>query len=116
MNRKSPITTHVLDIARGKPAAGIAVALEIGGIDDWTELARGTTDADGAINDLLPAGTTLPAGVYRLSFGTAAYFRGLGVRAFYPEVRIVVQIDEAAGHYHIPLLLSPYGYSTYRGA
>lgn len=114
--KKSPITTHVLDTARGKPAAGIAVILEIGGLDDWTELARGVTDADGRIANLLSPDSVLPAGIYRLSFATGAYFRNLGVRAFYPEVRIVVQIDEAAGHYHIPLLLTPFGYSTYRGS
>jgi 5-hydroxyisourate hydrolase len=114
--RTSPITTHVLDTARGKPAVGVAVILEIGGLNDWTELARGVTDADGRIGDLLPGNTTLPAGIYRLSFATGAYFRGLGVRGFYPEVRIVVQIDEPAQHYHIPLLISPYGYSTYRGS
>lgn len=116
VNGKSPITTHVLDTARGRPAAGVTVILEIGGIEDWTELARGVTDADGRIAQLLPPGTVLPAGIYRLSFATAAYFRGLGVRSFYPEIRIVIQVDEPAGHYHVPLLLSPYGYTTYRGS
>jgi 5-hydroxyisourate hydrolase len=113
----SPITTHVLDIARGRPAQGIAVVLELRGADgSWTELARDRTNADGRITDLLPDGTTLQAGTYRLTFATGDYFRAAGVRGFYPEVQVLVEIDDPAGHCHVPLLLSPYGYSTYRGS
>lgn len=112
----SPITTHVLDVARGRPAAGVAVVLERHGDDSWQELARGTTDADGRLRDLLPDGAALAAGVYRLRFATGDYFQSVGVTGFYPEVQVTVRIDDATGHYHIPLLLSPYGYSTYRGS
>lgn len=112
----SPITTHVLDTALGQPAAGIAVLLEIRRGDGWVVLARGTTNADGRIPDLLPDGTRLETGTYRLTFETGAYHRAQGVRGFYPHVQIVAELNETAGHYHIPLLLSPFGYSTYRGS
>lgn len=113
----SPITTHVLDTARGRPAAGVAVILEQAGADQsWSELARGTTDGDGRVPDLLPENMRLAGGTYRLRFGTGAYFRSLGVKGFYPEVQVIVELEPGAGHYHVPLLLSPYGYSTYRGS
>ena len=113
----SPITTHVLDIARGRPARGIAVTLEIArGPDRWAELARGATDDDGRIGQFDPPLAPLEPAVYRLRFATGAYFAGLGVDAFYPEVSVVVRIDDPPQHYHVPLLLSPFGYSTYRGS
>ena len=112
----SPITTHVLDTAQGRPAAGLAVVLELQRGGGWTELARGTTNADGRITNLLPDGSPLQAGTYRLTFETGAYHRAQGVRGFYPQVQVVAEIDGAGGHYHIPLLLSPFGYSTYRGS
>jgi 5-hydroxyisourate hydrolase len=112
----SPVTTHVLDTARGRPAEGVAVVLERRGAGEaWAELGRGTTDADGRIRDLLPDGSAVAAGVYRLRFATAAYFLAQGVRGFYPEVQVTFEA-EAGGHYHVPLLLSPFGYSTYRGS
>jgi 5-hydroxyisourate hydrolase len=112
----SPITTHVLDTTRGRPAEGVAVVLEGRGAGDaWAELARGTTDADGRIADLLADGTPVPPGTYRLRFATAGYFSRQGVRGFYPEVQVIFEVV-APGHYHVPLLLSPYGYSTYRGS
>jgi 5-hydroxyisourate hydrolase len=113
----SPITTHVLDTTRGRPAEGIAVVLDFrSGEGDWIELARGYTNADGRLSSLLPDGATLPTGTYRLRFATDAYHSALGVRGFYPEVQVLFQIDDAAAHYHVPLLLSPFGYSTYRGS
>jgi len=113
----SPITTHILDTSRGRPAAGVAVVLERqAGPESWSELAHGTTNEDGRIADLLPKSTLLTSGIYRMRFATAAYFEALGVRGFYPEVQVVFQIDDAKAHYHVPLLLSPYGYSTYRGS
>jgi 5-hydroxyisourate hydrolase len=114
----SPITTHILDIAQGKPAAAVAVVLERRGEGDtWTELGRGTTNSDGRLADLLADDTVLGPGVYRLRFATGAYFASCGVRGFYPEVQVVIQLQAPVGrHYHIPLLLSPYGYSTYRGS
>jgi 5-hydroxyisourate hydrolase len=112
-----PITTHVLDTTNGTPGRGITVSLEIArGPDQWTELARGVTDDDGRIGQFDPPLPRLEPNVYRLRFATGAYFNRLGVRAFYPEVHVVVQIDDVARPYHIPLLLSPFGYSTYRGS
>jgi 5-hydroxyisourate hydrolase len=113
----SPITTHVLDTTNGMPGRGIAVSLEIArGPDQWNELARGVTNDDGRIGEFDPPLAPLESTVYRLRFATGAYFHALGVRAFYPEVHVVVQIDDPARHYHIPLLLSPFGFSTYRGS
>jgi 5-hydroxyisourate hydrolase len=114
----SPITTHVLDIAQGKPAAGVAIVLERQGPDDhWTELSRGTTNADGRLANLLPDDAVLAPGIYRLRFATNAYFAAVGMRGLYPEVHVLIQLESPVGsHYHIPLLLSPFGYSTYRGS
>lgn len=113
----SRITTHVLDTARGRPAAGMAVVLDYrDDRGDWAELARATTNADGRIPDLLADDAVLRPGTYRLRFATGTYFLSLGLRGFYPEVHVMVSIEDPAAHYHIPLLLSPYGYSTYRGS
>ncbi|HEV2130751.1 MAG TPA: hydroxyisourate hydrolase [Longimicrobiaceae bacterium] len=112
----SAITTHVLDTARGRPASGVPVLLELHADGAWRDLARGSTDADGRLRDLLPAGQALVAGSYRLTFDTAAYFRAQGVEGFYAEVTIAFEVRDPAQHYHVPLLLSPYGYSTYRGS
>jgi 5-hydroxyisourate hydrolase len=113
----SPITTHVLDTALGRPAEGIAVVLELANPEErWIELAHGQTNADGRISSLLPDGAILACGTYRLRFATAAYFAALGVCAFYPEVVVLFRIDDPAGHFHLPLLLSPFAYSTYRGS
>jgi 5-hydroxyisourate hydrolase len=109
------ITTHVLDTARGRPAAGVPVVLERAVGEGWEELGRGATDADGRLRTLVAEGAALAAGRYRLTFDTSAYFRDHGEAAFYPEVAVVftVATDE---HHHVPLLLSPFGYSTYRGS
>lgn len=116
----SNISTHVLDTAAGKPAAGVHVRLEMqtGGreAEPWKILGQAVTDADGRAKALLPAGATLAEGVYRLTFDTAHYFRGLQQATFYPEVKITFFVADAAQHYHVPLLLSPFGYSTYRGS
>jgi 5-hydroxyisourate hydrolase len=113
----SPITTHVLDTTIGKPAPGIRVVVETGhAADQWTELARAVTDGDGRIAEFAPPLMALLPGVYRVRFFTGAYFAAMEVTGFYPEVDVIVQIDEPDQHYHIPLLLSPFGYSTYRGS
>ena len=104
------ISTHVLDAVSGKPAAGVPVTLLDAG---HATLTSAYTDADGRIAAL---GTELSLGVYRLTFDTAAYFAAQGVSAFYPEVTITFEITDAAAKYHVPLLLSPYAYSTYRGS
>ncbi|QDS97104.1 hydroxyisourate hydrolase [Adhaeretor mobilis] len=111
----SPITTHVLDISLGKPAAGIVAILLQDDKGHETELARGTTNADGRIADLLPEGEAA-AGVYRLRFEVADYFKQQDTPSFYPHVDIAFEVTNGGGHYHVPLLLSPFGYSTYRGS
>ena len=113
----SAITTHVLDLALGRPARGMQVKLEVmqsGG--RWVTLAERETDADGRVKDLLDAGAKLDAGFYRLTFLTGLYFNLLGVRTFYPEIPVLFEIRDADQHHHVPLLLSPFGYSTYRGS
>jgi 5-hydroxyisourate hydrolase len=107
----SPITTHVLDIARGCPAAGVAVALERG--PDWTGVASGRTGDDGRIGEL---GSPGEPGLYRLRFDTAAYLEAAGMPAFFPEVTVQFTVERPEEHHHVPLLLSPFGYTTYRGS
>ena len=111
----SPITTHVLDTAKGKPAHGVPVVLELKTGPGWKELGRGTTDGDGRLKNLLPEGTALSNGTYRLIFDTGAYHKGAGTQTFYPEVAVCFEVRDSK-HHHVPLLLSPFGYSTYRGS
>jgi len=111
----SNISTHILDTSRGLPAAGVGVKLERLDGEQWAMLTNGVTDADGRVKVLLPAGMVLTAGTYRLGFETGVYFQGLGVAAFYPFVEVVFTVRDAARHHHVPLLLNPFGYSTYRG-
>ncbi|SRR5579875_190368 len=112
----SPITTHVLDTARGCPAAGVCATLERMSNGDWQKLAAGTTNQDGRIGDLLADDHELLAGIYRLTFDTSRYFSDLAVQSFYPYIAIVFEVKNTSQHYHVPLLLSPFGYSTYRGS
>lgn len=111
----SQITSHILDTTRGKPAPGVAVVLCAQQADSWPELARGTTNADGRVADLLPPDQQLPPGIYKLTFHTQPYFDQQGTAAFYPFVEIVFAVGTSE-HYHVPLLLNPFGYSTYRGS
>ena len=105
------ISTHVLDTSIGRPAARVPVVLEVKvGEGAWKELNRASTNADGRVADLLPAGTRLAAGLYRLTFGTGAYFKSRKAEAFYPQVAIVFQVADTKQHYHVPLLLSPFGF------
>jgi 5-hydroxyisourate hydrolase len=113
----SGITTHVLDTARGRPAAGVPVLLETRFKGrSWRSVARGATDSDGRASDLLPPSFQLTEGDYRLTFDVGAYFAASGAEGFYTEVVVSFVVRDAAAHYHVPLLLSPYGYSTYRGS
>lgn len=117
MTMRSLITTHVLDTSRGRPAVGVRVSLAFHEEKaSWTALADGVTNSDGRISDFLPESTKLATGVYRLTFDTASYFQDSGVEGFYPSIVITFQIRDPAAHYHVPVLLSPYGYSTYRGS
>jgi 5-hydroxyisourate hydrolase len=111
----SQVTTHILDLSAGTPAPGITVSLHRGEQDAWTEIARGLTNADGRNSTLLENGTILQPGIYKLRFETKDYFDSQSVSTFYPYVEIVFDVT-AAAHYHVPLLLSPWGYSTYRGS
>jgi 5-hydroxyisourate hydrolase len=109
------ITTHVLDIARGTPAEGLTVILELRQASEWTPIGRGNTDGKGRV-DTLTEGPLSP-GTYRLTFDIGAYHREVGLAvAFFPEVKITFNVRDPDEHFHLPLLLSPYGYSTYRGA
>ena len=108
----SSVSTHVLDTALGKPAAGIHAVLEVQTqVGEWTQQGHTATDGDGRIKSFVPPHVSLAAGVYRLRFDT-----GGDQAAFYPEVIITFRIDSPEQHYHVPLLLSPFGYSTYRGS
>jgi 5-hydroxyisourate hydrolase len=103
------LSTHVLDTGVGEPAAGVPVVLERAHDDGWLRVAAGVTDEDGRLRDFVPD-TEWHAGTYRLTFETA------GRSVFFPEVSVVFFVAEPARHHHVPLLLSPYGYSTYRGS
>jgi len=117
---RSPITTHVLDTAAGVPARGLRVRLDVldggAGGGGWTALAERMTDDDGRVVDLLPAGAPLERRTYRLRFETGAYLAAAGRPSFFPFVEIAFTVDEPARHHHVPLLLSPFGYTTYRGS
>ena len=111
------ITTHILDISRGRPASGVRIALEFyRHPEGWTEVGQGETDGDGRLRELLRPDQTIVSGVYRLTFQTSAYFKSQQVESFFPEVTIVFNVQDPTQHYHVPLLLSPFGYSTYRGS
>ena len=116
----SQITTHVLDTSRGLPAKGLPITL-FQQVDDgissvWHSLANGVTNDDGRIAGLLDPELVLPAGLYRMHFDTKTYFDSIDEKGFYPYVDIVFELDASGDHYHIPLLLTAYGYSTYRGS
>jgi 5-hydroxyisourate hydrolase len=108
----STLTTHVLDTALGRPAHGIRVVLERGS----EVVGSGVTDADGRIRDLHAMGTALPGGDYRLIFSVSEYFSRSGRESFYTDIVVSFRISAGTEHYHVPLLLSPFGYSTYRGS
>jgi 5-hydroxyisourate hydrolase len=110
------ISTHVLDISIGRPAASVAVRLERKSGAEWIVLSEGATDQDGRVGSLVPPSAAAGPGGYRLTFEVSGYFQVRGVESFYATVAIEFIVRDAAAHYHVPLLLSPYGYSTYRGS
>ena len=113
----SRISTHVLDIARGVPARDVPVKLERQEASgNWQILNEGRTDPDGRCSELLPASATLAAGLYRLTFDTANYFRAQKLEGLYPIVQITFAVRDGETHFHIPLLLAENGYTTYRGS
>jgi len=116
------ITTHVLDTATGRPAAGVPIELErageesvFGGAGEWQMIGSGLTDHDGRQRELTQVGPVEP-GTYRIRFQTGAYFQATRQPGFFPLVEIQFTVEDGTQHYHVPLLLSPYGYSTYRGS
>ncbi|KAG9004769.1 hypothetical protein FRB94_002086 [Tulasnella sp. JGI-2019a] len=115
---RSPITCHILDASLGKPAAGVAVSLEVlpseGG--SFNQLAQGATDGDGRCSTLLSPSVRLGVGTYKMIFQTGVYFAGSNRETFYPVVEIIFHLASPDQHYHIPLLLSPWSYTTYRGS
>lgn len=110
------ISTHILDTSRGRPATGVEVTLSQWNGDHWRTLSQATTDKNGRITDLHPGTTQGEQGLYRLQFVTEKYFSALNTEALYPWVDVVFQIKDTNEKYHIPLLLSGHGYTTYRGS
>lgn len=110
----SQITTHILDTTKGAPATGITVVL-YAHESDWVEIANGVTDKDGRITNLLPPSVVLPLGMYKMRFLTSDYFSKANQQTFYPFIEIIFTVSNAE-HYHVPLLLNPFGYTTYRGS
>ncbi|KAG6337073.1 hypothetical protein ID866_2026 [Astraeus odoratus] len=127
---KGPITCHVLDVSVGRPAEGVDINLQLyhkgaGGIDAFTPIAHGVTDCDGRCSTLLPPrgsseakekGKEIQAGTYKMVFKPKDYFERIGKKCFYPWVEITFEIVDPDEHYHIPLLISPYSFTTYRGS
>jgi 5-hydroxyisourate hydrolase len=109
------LSTHVLDTARGRPAAGVRVVLERRSGGGWEHLVSAETDDDGRVGGLVPGGE-LAAGVHRLTFATGEWAAAAGAESFFPEVAVVFEVTAPDEHHHVPLLLSPFGYSTYRGS
>lgn len=109
------ISTHVLDVSKGKPAQGVPVVIERKEGEFFNRLKSAKTDADGRVKDLVAEGK-LVEGTYRITFDTSAYFGAQDIEGFYPEASIIFVVKDAEAHYHVPLLLSPFGYSTYRGS
>ena len=117
----SPVTTHILDTSRGCPAQGVTISMERKtAAGSWCPLATGSTNSDGRVTDLMPGfydtAGIFGAGLYRLTFDVAGYYAGLGQECFYPDVVITFRVVDPKQHYHVPLLLNPFGYSTYRGS
>jgi 5-hydroxyisourate hydrolase len=111
------LSTHVLDATTGRPAAGVQVRLERVGDHGWVPVSQGQTDGDGRLRLAGDGGSTeFEPGIYRITFATGSYFSARGAASFYPEVTITFEITDPDEHYHVPLLLSPYAYSTYRGS
>lgn len=112
----SQISTHILDTYKGLPAGGVTVLLEqASSTSHWITVGTGTTDSDGRISSLLKEDILLEPGTYRLTFETAHYFSSQNIKSFYPFVQVVFEVSDKR-HIHVPLLISPFGYTTYRGS
>jgi 5-hydroxyisourate hydrolase len=110
------ISTHILDTSLGRPVAGVPLTLERMANDIWLPINDATTDADGRCKDLLPSTQPLQPGTYRIHFETASYYKRNNLEGLYPYVEIIFTVSEGQQHYHIPLLLTANGYTTYRGS
>ena len=109
------ITSHILDTSRGVAAEGVLITLMQQKGDDWLMLGSGATNADGRVSDFTGSEEALPGGIYKLAFYLADYYGALQQRTFYPYIEVIFEIESDGQHYHVPLLLNPFGYSTYRG-
>ena len=113
----STISTHILDTSRGRPAVGVGVKLEaLNAGAGWSQLAQAQTDEDGRVKAFDLSEPQLAAGTYRLIFASGGYFAAMHRESFYPEVVVTFRVEGGSKHYHVPLLISPFGYSTYRGS
>ena len=112
----SGISTHILDTFSGRPAAGVSTKLTRSEAGAWLDIAVSKTDDDGRVKQLLPHGYVLAAGVYRISFATSDYFEAQKVVGLYPSIEIIFVVRDPSENYHVPLLLTANGYSTYRGS
>ncbi|GLB66489.1 hydroxyisourate hydrolase [Arthrobacter crystallopoietes] len=110
----SHVTTHILDTGTGRPASGVKATLEAKSATGWQEIASARTDNDGRIKNLGPE--AVEAGIYRIVFETGPYFGQKGTETFFPFVELAFEVKEPAEHYHVPLLISPFAFSTYRGS
>ena len=112
----NPLSVHVLNLENGLPSPGVNVTLEKHVGKEWQSLSQGVTNEQGRIGELFPAKQALEAGEYRVVFKTGEYFKKVGRDTFFPEIPVIFEVKNVDQHYHIPLLLSPYGFSTYRGS
>jgi 5-hydroxyisourate hydrolase len=112
----SAVTTHILDVSMGFPARGVHIILEHQITSGWEVIGEGVTDEDGRLRDLIRSDAKITPGNYRLTFDTETYFAQQQIEGFYPQVTVEFVVRDATQHYHVPLLLSPFGYSTYRGS
>ena len=112
----NPLSVHVLNLENGLPSPGVNVTLEKHVGQNWQPLAQGVTNEQGRIGELFPEKQAMKAGQYRVVFKTGEYFKKAGRDTFFPEIPVIFEVKNADQHYHIPLLLSPYGFSTYRGS
>ncbi|ECF2367214.1 TPA: hydroxyisourate hydrolase [Salmonella enterica] len=113
---KNPISVHVLNLKTGVPSEGVTVRLDKKEGDKWVKLNSAVTSKDGRINALYPAGQEINPGDYRVTFETGKYYADHNEDTFFPEIPVIIHVPKAGEHYHVPLLLSQYGYSTYRGS
>lgn len=116
LKNMTQITSHILDTSRGSPAEGVLTILMQQQNDDWLMLGSASTDADGRIADFTGSIDQLPGGIYKLTFYMSGYYENLQQSCFYPYIEVVFEISGDGQHYHVPLLVNPFGYSTYRGS